>query len=112
MIGGDERPSDVAIPIDYDPIVSYPLLMVLHGAGATGLAQVAFWGLLDYVDEKQFVMVFPDGTPNEGCGPSTMARTSHSSRPISRTWPPTGSSATPARPGSKPRATAWTRTSE
>jgi polyhydroxybutyrate depolymerase len=65
MIGGDERPSEVDIPTDYDPTVSYPLLMVLHGLGANGWIQAGVLGLFDYVDEKQFVMVFPDGTPDE-----------------------------------------------
>jgi polyhydroxybutyrate depolymerase len=66
VIGGDERPSEVDIPTDYDPTVSYPLLMVLHGAGADGRTQAGYFQLFSFVDEKQFVMVFPDGTPDEG----------------------------------------------
>ena len=65
IIGGDERPSEVDIPLDYDPTVSYPLLMVLHGAGADGRTQAGYFQLFDFVDSKQFIMVFPDGTPND-----------------------------------------------
>lgn len=65
VIGGNERPSEVVIPTDYDPSVSYPLVMVLHGFGATGLAQAAYFQLFGLVDEKQFVMTYPDGTLND-----------------------------------------------
>ena len=41
VIGGDERPAQVDIPTDYDPTVSHPLLMVLHGFGA------ALWTIND-----------------------------------------------------------------
>jgi polyhydroxybutyrate depolymerase len=65
VIGGDERPSGVDIPTDYDPTVSYPLLMVLHGAGTDGRTETGYLQLFGFVDPKQFIMVFPDGTPNE-----------------------------------------------
>lgn len=65
-IGTDERPARVAIPRDYDPDTTYPLLFVLHGAGADGQTQAGYFQLFPLVDEKQFVMVYPDGTLNEG----------------------------------------------
>jgi polyhydroxybutyrate depolymerase len=64
-IGPSDRPASVSIPSDYDPEVSYPLLFVLHGAGANGSVQASYFGLPPLVDSKQFVMVYPDGTPNE-----------------------------------------------
>ncbi len=65
-IGTDERPARVAIPRDYDPDTTYPLLFVLHGAGVDGQTQAGYFQLFPLVDEKQFVMVYPDGTLNEG----------------------------------------------
>ncbi len=64
-IGPSDRTASVSIPSDYDPEVSYPLLFVLHGAGANGSVQASYFGLPPLVDAKQFVMVYPDGTPNE-----------------------------------------------
>jgi polyhydroxybutyrate depolymerase len=65
IIGGD-RPALVGIPLDYDPTVSHPLIIVLHGFGPfTGEIQAGFLGMLDMIDEKGFVMVLPDGTLNE-----------------------------------------------
>ncbi|UCH29247.1 MAG: prolyl oligopeptidase family serine peptidase [Myxococcales bacterium] len=61
VIGTDERPASVAIPQDYDPEVTYPLLMVLHGRGADGQTQAGYFQLFPLVDEKQFVMIYPDG---------------------------------------------------
>jgi polyhydroxybutyrate depolymerase len=62
VIGTDERPAEVDIPADYDPSVSYPLLMVLHGRGTDGRTQTAYLQLFNFVDEKQFVLLFPNGT--------------------------------------------------
>ena len=65
VIGGDERPAEVDIPTDYDPAVPHPLVMVLHGFGATGFVETAYLQLFDFVDEKQFVLIYPDGTLND-----------------------------------------------
>jgi polyhydroxybutyrate depolymerase len=62
VIGPDERPAEVAYPSDYDPDTTYPLLMVLHGAGVDGRTQAAYFGLFPLVDAKQFVMIFPNGS--------------------------------------------------
>jgi len=63
---GDERPALVAIPENYDPDVEHPLLVVLHGFGPfTGGLQAGFLGILDVVDEKNLVVLMPDGTLNE-----------------------------------------------
>ncbi len=65
VIGGDERPAEVDIPTDYDPTVAHPLVIVLHGFGADGRVETGYMQLFDFVDEKQFVLVFPDGTLND-----------------------------------------------
>jgi poly(3-hydroxybutyrate) depolymerase len=64
-IGTNERPAEVDIPTDYDPGVAYPLVVVLHGRGADGRTQTAYLQLFNFVDEKQFVLLFPDGTLDE-----------------------------------------------
>jgi len=61
VIGTDERPASVAIPRDYDPEVTHPLLIVLHGRGADGRTQAGYFQLFPLVTEKQFVMIYPDG---------------------------------------------------
>jgi polyhydroxybutyrate depolymerase len=60
-IGTEDRPASVEIPRDYDPAVSYPLLMVLHGRGADGRLQAGYFQLFPLVHEKRFVMLYPDG---------------------------------------------------
>jgi polyhydroxybutyrate depolymerase len=63
---GGERSAAVDIPEDYDPTVAHPLVIVLHGFGPfTGQVQAGFLGLLEMVDEKDLVMLLPDGTLNE-----------------------------------------------
>ena len=63
---GGERPALVDIPEDYDPTVSHPLVVVLHGLGPfTGEIQARLLALLDVVEEKDLVMLLPNGTLNE-----------------------------------------------
>ncbi len=62
---GGERQAAVDIPGNYDPTVAHPLVVVLHGFGATAQIQAGFLGLLDMVDAKDLVMLLPDGTLNE-----------------------------------------------
>jgi len=61
LVIGGERPAMVAIPSNYDVTQRYPLVVVLHGRGATGLIQALYFGLVDRVESKQFVLVMPDG---------------------------------------------------
>lgn len=58
---GGERPAMVQIPSDYDNNTRYPLVMVLHGRGATGFIQSLYMGLFDRVDSHQYILVYPDG---------------------------------------------------
>ena len=65
QIGG-ERIAQVQIPSDYTTTTRYPLIIVLHGFGATGATQSAYLGLDTRVDSGQYVLVTPDGTENTG----------------------------------------------
>lgn len=65
-IGPTDRPAGVTIPNDYDPEVTYPIVMVLHGAGASGAIQTLYFNLSALANEKQFVLIAPDGVANDG----------------------------------------------
>jgi len=64
-IGPDEREARVTLPSDYDPAGSYPVVMLLHGYGATGLVQGAYFGIPRLAREMGFIAVIPDGTPDD-----------------------------------------------
>lgn len=61
VLAEDTRPASVTVPSDYDPEVTYPLLISLHGAGVNGRVQAGFFRLISVVDQQQFVLVYPDG---------------------------------------------------
>jgi polyhydroxybutyrate depolymerase len=61
---GAGRPADVRVPSDYDPNVEYPLVVLLHGFGASGGVQNIYFGLSNQVTALGFILVIPDGTPN------------------------------------------------
>lgn len=66
VFGGD-RPVEVfRAPDAADPKEPLPLVMVLHGYGASGLLQSLYFGLDALVDEKKFLLVAPDGRENAG----------------------------------------------
>jgi polyhydroxybutyrate depolymerase len=66
LVIGGARPATVDIPQNYDPTITHPLLVFLHGFGTVaGLPQAAFFGVLNTVDEKDLVLLLPDGTLNE-----------------------------------------------
>ena len=58
-----DRPAEFLVPDDYDPSLEYPLVVVLHGFGTTGAVQSLYMGAAQQVDERDFVLVYPDGTP-------------------------------------------------
>lgn len=61
---GGERPAQVQIPGNYDVNTRYPLVVVLHGFGANGFLESLYLGLNQQVDNKQYVLVTPDGLRN------------------------------------------------
>ncbi len=63
-LGGD-RPAAVHVPASYNPDQTWPLVVLLHGRSASGFLQDIFFGLSGLVDEKGFLLVLPDGTPDD-----------------------------------------------
>ena len=57
-----ERPSEYVLPVDYDAAKEYPLVVVLHGFGATGPIQSLYMGVTAQVDDRDFILVHPNGT--------------------------------------------------
>ncbi len=63
VVGG-ERPADVVAPLDYDPARSWPVILLLHGYGASGFLQDTYLGVSAMVDSDGFIVIRPDGTRN------------------------------------------------
>lgn len=57
-----DRPYDSKIPLAYDASRNWPLVILLHGYGANGLAQDLYFGIGKEVDRLGFLYAFPDGT--------------------------------------------------
>jgi polyhydroxybutyrate depolymerase len=60
-----ERPYDLDVPDAYDPATPTPLLVVLHGYGANGLGQAAFFRARFGAEDHGFLLAYPDGTVDE-----------------------------------------------
>lgn len=65
VFGGERPVSFFRAPEGADPKVARPLVMVLHGYGASGLLQAIYFRLDKLVEEKNFLLVAPDGMPND-----------------------------------------------
>ncbi|MEZ4287874.1 MAG: alpha/beta fold hydrolase [Polyangiales bacterium] len=61
---GKDRPARVVAPSDYDPKESYPLILLLHGYGATSGLQDVYFGFDRVQDKFGFVLLLPEGTEN------------------------------------------------
>jgi polyhydroxybutyrate depolymerase len=66
IFGGARPVALFRAPDGWDRKQPIPLVMVLHGYGAGGYPQAAFFGLIPLVEEKKFLLVAPDGTPDKG----------------------------------------------
>lgn len=62
QFGGDRPVPVFRVPSGYDPKKPAPLVLVLHGYGAGGVLQNAYFGLGAIADEMGFFLVAPDGT--------------------------------------------------
>jgi polyhydroxybutyrate depolymerase len=60
-----ERPFEVFTPSSYDPATPMPLVILLHGFGASGDIQEAFFQVQPLAEERGFLYVHPDGTVNQ-----------------------------------------------
>lgn len=60
-------PVEVFLPAGYDPEVPTPLVIALHGYGASGNSVEGYLRFLDVIDEFGFLYAHPDGT-QDGLG--------------------------------------------
>lgn len=61
----DDRPFDVFVPSGYDAATAAPLVILLHGYGVNGAIQNGYFNMQPQAEERGFLYVFPDGTPNQ-----------------------------------------------
>jgi polyhydroxybutyrate depolymerase len=59
-----ERPFEVFAPSSYSPDAPMPLVVLLHGFGASGAIQEAYFRLEPLAEQRGFLFVHPDGTIN------------------------------------------------
>ncbi len=59
---GGNRPVPVTVPATWTPKKKWPLILVLHGYGASGAIQTAYLGVQSRADSMGFVTLAPDGT--------------------------------------------------
>jgi polyhydroxybutyrate depolymerase len=60
-----ERPFDVFTPSSYSADTPMPLVVLLHGFGASGAIQEAYFQVQPLAEERGFLYVHPDGTVNQ-----------------------------------------------
>lgn len=60
-----DRPFEVFAPTSYDPNTPMPLVVLLHGFGASGAIQEAYFQFQSLAEERGFLYVHPDGTINQ-----------------------------------------------
>jgi len=61
----DDRPYEVFVPTGYDAATAAPLVILLHGYGASGALQELYFKLQPEAEARGFLYVHPDGTPNQ-----------------------------------------------
>ena len=60
-----DRPFEVFVPTTYDAATPMPLVVLLHGYGASGIIQNLYFGLQPLAESRGFLYVHPDGTINQ-----------------------------------------------
>lgn len=65
--GGFQRTYSLVAPEDFDAEKSYPLVVVFHGAGGSGLEMFTGTGLQDLASEHGYLIAFPNGV-DQGWG--------------------------------------------
>ncbi len=64
VVGPDDRLAEVRVPFSYDGRTALPVVFLLHGFGANGAMQDFLFKFSDRLEDDQFILVLPDGTPN------------------------------------------------
>lgn len=59
--GGFQRTYTIVPPPDFDAEKSYPLVVVFHGAGSSGMEMLNGTGLKDLAAKEGYLIAFPDG---------------------------------------------------
>ncbi len=62
---GGNRPASVFLPDGWDGCKQWPLIVLLHGYGATGVIQNIYLGIGARVTSHGFVLVLPEGTKSK-----------------------------------------------
>ena len=65
-LGGDARPAEVFLPDSYTVESEWPVAVLLHGYGASGLLQRAYLNLVRLTEELGFILITPDGMEDPG----------------------------------------------
>jgi polyhydroxybutyrate depolymerase len=60
-VDGEKRTYRVYTPANYDASKEYPLILTLHGRFGTAKGMDKFSGMNPIADEKEFIVVYPDG---------------------------------------------------
>jgi polyhydroxybutyrate depolymerase len=63
---GGDRPADLQTPATLTEGKQYPLIVLLHGYGANGFVQTAFFHLHSLADAGDALIIAPDGTTDAG----------------------------------------------
>ena len=58
------RPFEVFVPSTYSSESAMPLVVLLHGFGASGIIQNLYFGLQPLAESRGFLYAYPDGTIN------------------------------------------------
>src|SRR5690606_23668721 len=61
---GGDRPVALKVPAGFAEGKTYPLVLVLHGFGATGFVQAAYFGASALPGQDRAFVLAPDGTAN------------------------------------------------
>lgn len=59
---GGDRPVDLQVPANFDDSKQYPLILILHGYGASGFVQESLFGLKAAVTDGTAFVLAPEGT--------------------------------------------------
>src|SRR5258708_23698885 len=58
---GGDRPVDLQVPTPFDASKKYPLILSLHGYGASGFVEESVFGIKGLVNAGEAFVIAPDG---------------------------------------------------